>query len=181
MFITARCPQLNIHPCSAYFCNYTLLELHLFIHRIKACEAKKISSSRPSDAHTKDVIIVTWIGSVCDASGFSYQYEPTFWLPHPPHDDTIATNQPDEVQRIVGCIRPCSTCVYNPRNLGIAHEFRLHSRAVSHAHAASSIHVSTFATMSTSAEEQPYLVHNPMCDVCHRINCARCCDASMLQ
>ena len=81
--------------------------MHLFTHRIKVREAKK-SSPLPSDAYTKDVISVAWIGSVCDAPGFSY--EPTFRLPHPPHDDTIATNQPEEVQRIVAYIRPCSTC-----------------------------------------------------------------------
>ena len=44
-------------------------------------------------------------------------------------------------------------CVHKPRNLGIAHEFRFHAHAASHARAASSSDVSVFATMSTSAEE----------------------------
>ena len=47
-----------------------------------------------------------------------------------------------------------ANCVRSPRNLEIAHEFRLHACAASHARAVSSSDVSTFATMSTSAEEQ---------------------------
>ena len=79
----------------------------IFTHRIKVCKAKKISPL-PPDAYGKDVISVAWIGSVCDAAGFAY--EPTFHLPHPPHDNTIAADQPEQVQHIVAEVRPCSTC-----------------------------------------------------------------------
>ena len=79
----------------------------ILTHRIKVCEAKKLSPL-PPDAYGKDVISVAWIGSVCDEPGFAY--EPTFRLPHPPHDNTIAADQPEQVQHIVAEVRPCSTC-----------------------------------------------------------------------
>ena len=52
-------------------------------------------------------------------------------------------------------------CVSNPRNLGIAHEFRLHARA------ASSSDVSAFATMSTSAEVQHWKLFEEFCVLKH--------------
>lgn len=79
----------------------------ILTHRIKVREAKKFSPL-PPDAYGKDVISVAWIGSVCDAPGFAY--EPNFHLPHPPHDNTIAADQPEQVQHIVAEVRPCSTC-----------------------------------------------------------------------
>ena len=47
--------------------------------------------------------------------------------------------------------------IHSPRNLGIAHEFRLHARA------ASSSDVSTFSTMSTSAEVQHRKLFEEFC------------------
>ena len=54
------------------------------------------------------VLVAAWPHAVCDCKGFTYC--PTFKIPPPQHDETVAIDSPELVKEIVCQVAPCSRC-----------------------------------------------------------------------